>query len=107
MDKWLAQIPALLEPWYAGQDAGTAIADILFGDVNPSGKLPDTLAVRREDCSDWGNYPGDGTTVKYAEGLYVGYRHFDKKNIKPLFPFGFGLSYTTFGYSNLKVSPTM
>lgn len=103
MDKWLAQIPALIEPWYAGQDTGTAIADILFGDVNPSGKLPDTLALKREDYSDWGSYPGDGTKVTYAEGLYVGYRHFDKKKIKPLFPFGFGLSYTTFGYSNLKL----
>ena len=106
MDKWLARVPALLEPWYAGQDTGSAVADILFGDVNPSGKLPDTLAVRREDYSDWGNYPGNGSTVTYAEGLYVGYRHFDKKNIKPLFPFGFGLSYTTFAYSNLKVPVT-
>ena len=106
MDKWLAQVPALLEPWYAGQDTGTAVADILFGDVNPSGKLPDTLAIRREDYSDWGNYPGNGGSVTYAEGLYVGYRHFDKKNIKPLFPFGFGLSYTTFGYSNLKLEAT-
>ena len=78
----------------------------MFGDVNPSGKLPDTLAIRREDYSDWGNYPGNGSTVTYAEGLYVGYRHFDKKNIKPLFPFGFGLSYTTFAYSNLKVPVT-
>lgn len=103
MDKWFPQVPGLVEAWYAGQDTGTAVADILFGDVNPSGKLTDTLAVRREDYSDWGNYPGDGSTVHYAEGIYVGYRHFDKAKITPLFPFGFGLSYTTFAYSNLKL----
>ena len=101
MDKWFGQVPGLVEAWYAGQETGTAVADILFGDVNPSGKLPDTLAVRREDYSDWGNYPGNGTVVNYAEGIYVGYRHFDKHKIAPLFPFGFGLSYTTFGYSGL------
>ena len=101
MDKWIGKVPGLVEAWYSGQETGTAVADILFGDVNPSGKLPDTLATRREDYSDWGNYPGDGTTVSYAEGLYVGYRHFDKAKIAPLFPFGFGLSYTTFGYSAL------
>ncbi len=103
MDKWLGKVPGLVEAWYAGQETGTAVADVLFGDVNPSGKLPDTLAARREDYSDWGNYPGNGTTVNYAEGLYVGYRHFDKQKITPLFPFGFGLSYTTFGYSGLSV----
>ena len=103
MDKWLGKVPGLVEAWYAGQETGTAVADILFGDVNPSGKLPDTLASRREDYSDWGNYPGNGTVVNYAEGLYVGYRHFDRAKIAPLFPFGFGLSYTTFGYSGLAV----
>ena len=107
MDKWLAKVPGLVEAWYAGQDTGTAVADILFGDVNPSGKLPDTLGVRREDYSDWGNYPGDGTVVNYAEGIYVGYRHFDKQKIVPLFPFGFGLSYTTFGYSGLDLPTTL
>ena len=101
MDKWLGKVPGLVEAWYAGQETGTAVADILFGDVNPSGKLPDTLASRREDYSDWGNYPGNGTVVNYAEGIYVGYRHFDQAKIAPLFPFGFGLSYTTFGYSAL------
>ncbi len=107
MDRWLGQVPGLVEAWYAGQETGTALADILFGDVNPSGKLPDTLAARREDYSDWGNYPGNGTVVSYAEGIYVGYRHFDKAKIAPLFPFGFGLSYTTFGYSSLAMPATL
>ena len=107
MDQWLAKTPAVIESWYAGQDAGTAVADVLFGDVNPSGKLPDTLAARREDYPDFGNYPGTGGNVRYAEGLYVGYRHFDKRTIAPLFPFGFGLSYTTFAYSGLVVPPVL
>jgi len=107
MDRWLGQVPGLVEAWYAGQETGTALADILFGDVNPSGKLPDTLAARREDYSDWGNYPGNGTVVSYAEGIYVGYRHFDKAKIAPLFPFGFGLSYTTFGYGSLAMPATL
>lgn len=101
MDKWLGKIPGLVEAWYAGQETGTAVADVLFGDVNPSGKLPDTLAARREDYSDWGNYPGNGVVVNYAEGIYVGYRHFDKHKVTPLFPFGYGLSYTSFGYGDL------
>lgn len=104
---WLPKVPGLVEAWYAGQETGTALADILFGDVNPSGKLPDTLAARREDYSDWGNYPGNGSVVNYAEGIYVGYRHFDKHKIAPLFPFGFGLSYTTFGYTDLAVPATL
>ncbi len=103
MDRWIGKVPGLVEAWYAGQETGTALADILFGDVNPSGKLPDSLATRREDYSDSGSYPGNGTTVNYTEGLYVGYRHFDKAKVAPLFPFGFGLSYTTFGYSRLAV----
>ncbi len=107
MDKWLGQVPGLVESWYAGQDTGTAVADILFGDVNPSGKLPDTLGARREDYPDWGNYPGNGTVVHYAEGIYVGYRHFDKHKIAPLYPFGYGLSYTTFGYSGLTAPVTV
>lgn len=103
MDKWLAKVPGLLEAWYAGQDTGTAVGEILFGDVNPSGKLADTIAAKREDYSDWPNYPGANGKVLYAEGIYVGYRHFDKAKIKPLFPFGFGLSYTTFALDRLRV----
>lgn len=103
MDRWLPQVPALLESWYAGEETGNAVADILFGAVNPSGKLAGTFAARREDYPDWGNYPGTNDVVHYAEGVYVGYRHFDKAKIAPLFPFGFGLSYTTFGYSGLQI----
>jgi beta-glucosidase len=104
MTDWLKQVPAVVEGWLPGQEGGTALAAILFGDVNPSGKLPDTLATKRSDYPDFGNYPGKNNEVNYAEGIYVGYRHFDKDNIKPLFPFGYGLSYTTFDYKNLRLS---
>jgi beta-glucosidase len=101
---WLAQVPGLVETWFPGQEGGHALAAILFGDVNPSGKLPDTLAARREDYPDFGHFPGVKNQVTYAEDIYVGYRHFDKKKITPLFPFGYGLSYTTFRYGGLKLS---
>jgi beta-glucosidase len=105
MTRWIAQIPALLDMWYGGQEAGNAIADVLFGDVNPSGKLPVSFVKKWEDSPAYGHYPGEKLQVEYAEGIYVGYRYFDKKNIEPLFPFGYGLSYTKFDYSDLKVSP--
>lgn len=103
MTNWLGQVPGLIEAWFPGQEGGSAIAAILFGDVNPSGKLPDTFAESRSDYSDASN-PVKNNQVNYAEGIYVGYRHFDKAGIKPLFPFGYGLSYTTFKYSHLKLS---
>jgi beta-glucosidase len=106
MKDWVGQAPALIEAWFPGQEGGDALAAILFGDVNPSGKLPDTLAGSRSDYPDFGNFPGENDQVNYAEGIYVGYRHFDKADIQPLFPFGYGLSYTTFGYKNLKLSET-
>jgi len=101
---WLRQVPGLVEAWFPGQEGGHAIASLLFGDINPSGKLPATLAARREDYPDYGNFPGKNGQVTYAEGIYVGYRHFDKQKIAPLFPFGYGLSYTTFRYSHLRLS---
>lgn len=104
MKDWLPAVPGVVEAWLPGQEGGTAIASILFGDVNPSGKLPDTLAANRSDYPDAENFPGKNNEVHYAEGIYVGYRHFDKAGIKPLFPFGYGLSYTTFGYDHLKLS---
>ena len=104
MRDWIAQAPAVVEAWLPGQEGGAALAAILFGDVNPSGKLPDTLAVRREDYPDAPNFPGEHGQVNYAEGIYVGYRHFDTKGIEPLFPFGYGLSYTTFRFGNLRLS---
>lgn len=81
-----------------------ALADVLFGDVNPSGKLPTTFPVRLEDNPAYINYPGESGKVKYGEGIFVGYRYYDKKDVTPLFPFGHGLSYTRFKYSNLKLS---
>ncbi len=104
MTRWLNRVPGLVETWFPGQEGGHALAAVLFGDVNPSGKLPDTLAARREDYPDFGHFPGTRGQVYYTEGIYVGYRHFDKAKIAPLFPFGYGLSYTTFRYGPLTLS---
>jgi len=104
MDKWIGQTPAVLQAFYYGQEGGNAIADVLFGRVSPSGKLPATFLRRWEDSNAFGRYPGDGKTVDYSEGILVGYRWFDTKNIEPLFPFGHGLSYTNFKYSALKLT---
>jgi beta-glucosidase len=93
---WEPKVSALLEAWYSGQEGGRALAKIIFGDTNPSGRLPDTLAHRLEDHASARNYPGDGERVTYEEGLSIGYRHFDSAGIEPHFPFGFGLSYTSF-----------
>ncbi|HEY8562403.1 MAG TPA: glycoside hydrolase family 3 C-terminal domain-containing protein [Pyrinomonadaceae bacterium] len=105
MDKWLGKVPALVQTFYYGQEGGNAIADVLFGKTAPSGKLPATFLRRWEDSNAFGRYPGDGKTVEYSEGIFVGYRWFDAKNIAPLFPFGHGLSYTEFKYSELKLTP--
>ena len=105
MTQWIGRVSAVLYAWYAGQETGHAIGDILFGLVNPSGKLPVTFPKALQDSPAYTNYPGENLHVEYGEGLYVGYRGFDKRKIEPLFPFGFGLSYTTFEYSELKVSP--
>ena len=105
MSKWIDKTPALLDMWFGGQEGGHALAEILFGDANPSGKLPVTFPKRWEDSPAYGHYPGENLKVDYAEGIYVGYRYYDTKNIEPQFPFGFGLSYTTFAYSDLKVIP--
>src|ERR1700735_4491055 len=90
--------------WYGGQEGGNAMADVLFGDANPSGKLPVSFVKEWKDSPAYGHYPGENLEVDYAEGIYVGYRYFDKNKVEPLFPFGYGLSYTKFDYSNLKVS---
>ena len=104
LQDWLGGVAALVEGWFPGQEGGDAIAAVLFGDVNPSGKLPDTFAASRRDYPDFGNFPGQQNQVNYAEGIYVGYRHFDKKGVAPVFPFGYGLGYTTFEYSHLALS---
>lgn len=98
---WVREVPGIVEAWYSGTEAGHALASILFGDVNPSGKLPFTFPARLEDNSahSLGEYPGDSINVSYNESIFVGYRWADKqKKARPLFPFGHGLSYTTFAY---------
>ena len=107
MDPWLGKVQAVLQAGYPGMEGGTAIARVLFGDVNPSGKLTCTYPKQLMDspAHALGTYPGTNGTLFYKEGLLVGYRWFDAKDIEPEFPFGFGLSYTTFEYSNLKFVP--
>jgi beta-glucosidase len=102
---WLDKVPVLLEAWYPGEEDGNAVAAVLFGDVNPSGKLPITFPRRLADlpANTTEQYPGTNNVVHYSEGVFVGYRYFDAKDIEPLFPFGYGLSYTTFAYKNLSV----
>jgi beta-glucosidase len=101
---WIEKVSAVIQLWYNSQEQGNALADILFGDENPSGKLPTTFPVRLEDNPAFINYPGENGKVRYGEGIFVGYRYYEKKNVAPLFPFGHGLSYTTFKYSNLRLS---
>lgn len=102
---WLSRVPAVLQAWYPGMEGGNALAAVLFGDVNPSGKLPCTFPKQLADspAHALGAYPGKDGTVRYEEGLLVGYRWFDTKKLEPLFPFGHGLSYTRFEYSGLKL----
>ncbi len=101
---WLGQVAAVIQASYPGQEAGNAIADVLFGEMNPSGKLTQTYPARIEDTPSYLNFPGENGKVLYGERIFVGYRYYDAKAIEPLFPFGFGLSYTTFAYENLRLS---
>lgn len=105
---WVDKVNAIVEGWYSGSQMGNAIADVIFGKVNPSGKLPFTFPVKLEDngAHALGAYQADDLTVEYKEGLFVGYRWVDKHNIKPLFAFGHGLSYTAFTYGDAKCSKT-
>jgi beta-glucosidase len=105
MDSWLAHVPGVLEAWYSGMEGGNAVARVLFGDVAPSGKLPCTFPKRLEDSPAHAckAYPGTNGMVQYEEGLLVGYRYFDTREVEPLFPFGHGLSYTHFEYSDFKL----
>jgi beta-glucosidase len=107
---WLSSVPAVLEAWYPGQQAGAAIAGLLFGDVTPSGKLPQTFPAGDSDvpASTQAQWPGtnDAQDASFSEGLFVGYRWFDKKRVAPLFPFGYGLSYTRFVYDQLRLRET-
>lgn len=102
------KLPAIVQAWYIGSESGDAIGDILSGKVNPSGKLPFTFPVKLQDCGaiSYGkmSYPGDSVNVEYKEDILVGYRWHDTKNIAPIFPFGHGLSYTTFSYGKPRLS---
>jgi beta-glucosidase len=104
MGEWIEGVPAVLEAWMMGQAGGGAIADVLLGRVNPSGKLAETYPLCIEHTPAYLNYPGENGKVRYGEGLYIGYRYYEAKGMDVLFPFGYGLSYTTFSYSNLRVS---
>lgn len=104
MGEWIDGVAAVLEGWMMGQAGGVSIADVLFGRVNPSGKLAETFPIKLVDTPTYINWPGDAGTVRYGEGLFIGYRYYDAKKVPVQFPFGYGLSYTTFAYSNANVS---
>lgn len=103
---WLHQVKAVLESYLSGEAMGRAVADLLYGLRNPSGKLAETFPVRLEDTPAFLNFPGENNVIEYKEGIFVGYRYYEKKKVKPLFPFGHGLSYTKFEYSNIRVNTT-
>lgn len=106
---WVERVPAIVEAWYLGSEAGPALASVLFGDVNPSGKLPFTFPRQLSDSpahQPGMGFPNNGPT-RYEEGIFVGYRWFDEQGIEPLFPFGHGLSYTTFAYSEALINRSM
>jgi beta-glucosidase len=104
MNEWIDGTAAVLEAWMMGQAGGGAIADVLFGKVNPSGKLAETYPIRLEDTPAFINFPGESDNVRYGEGIFIGYRYYDTKRVAVQFPFGYGLSFTTFAYKNLRVS---
>ena len=104
MSEWIDGTAAVLEAWMMGQAGGGAIADVLYGKVNPSGKLAETFPLKLIDTPAYINYPGENGAVRYGEGIFMGYRYYDTKEVPTLFPFGFGMSYTTFNYQNPKVS---
>ncbi len=104
MSDWIDDVDAVLESWMMGQAGGEAIADVLFGRVNPCGKLAETFPLKLADTPSHLNWPGEMGRVRYGEGLFIGYRYYDAKEMPVLFPFGFGLSYTSFAYSNAAVS---
>lgn len=104
MSEWIDDVAAVLEGWMMGQAGGISIADVLLGKVNPSGKLAETFPLKLVDTPAYLNWPGEAGKVYYGEGQYIGYRYYDAKQMPVLFPFGFGLSYTTFEYHNMQVS---
>jgi beta-glucosidase len=106
MANWVDGVRGVVQAWYPGQEGGHALAQLLFGDANFSGKLPVSFERRPSDGAAFANYtPDKDGRIAYREGVFLGYRHFDKSGAKPLFPFGHGLSYTSFGYANLSIKP--
>jgi beta-glucosidase len=103
---WADDVPAILQLWYPGQEGGNALADVVFGRVSPGGRLPTTFPRRLEDVPAMAHYPGADGAVHYEEGLFIGYRAFDRSGVTPAFPFGHGLSYTTFAYGPITTSAT-
>ena len=114
MASWLPDVKAVLMAWYPGQQGGTAVSEIITGKVSPSGKLPISIEERLEDNPCYANYYENVPRMRvpeinpysrneYREGIFMGYRGYEKNGVKPLFPFGFGLSYTSFGYSDLQI----
>ncbi len=103
---WPDRVPALLEGWLLGQAGGTAVADLLLGVVSPSGRLAETLPLAVEDTPAFGSFPGEAGVVRYGEGLFIGYRWYDSRHLPVSFPFGHGLTYTTFSYADLAVEGT-
>ncbi len=104
MRPWIDTVPAVLEAWLPGQAGAGAVIDVLYGTVNPSGKLTETFPLRLSDTPAYLNFPGENGEVRYGEGIFVGYRGYEARNLDVLFPFGHGLSYTQFDYSSLRVS---
>jgi beta-glucosidase len=105
---WLSQVAGVIDAWYPGQTSGTSLGSVLFGQTDPGGHLPVTFpaSVSQMPTSTTAQFPGNGSQVLYSEGIDVGYRWYNANNVTPLFPFGFGLSYTTFSFSNLQISPS-
>ncbi|KAI5851715.1 glycoside hydrolase superfamily [Morchella snyderi] len=101
---WINEASTVLQAWYQGQELGNSLYDVLVGHVSPCGKLPVTFPRRLEDTPTFHNFPGENEKVIYGEGIWLGYRHYERAKVQPLFPFGFGLSYTTFEYKNTRLS---
>jgi len=104
LEPWHDSVPAIVEAWLLGQAGGSAVADVLFGRVAPSGRLAESIPIRLQDNPSYLNFPGDGDTVRYGEGIFVGYRYYETVDVPVRYPFGHGLTYTTFGYGGLEVS---
>jgi beta-glucosidase len=100
---WADDVAGIVQLWYPGQEGGAALAEVLFGDADPGGRLPTSFPRRIEDTPAFAHYPGSDGRARYGEGLFVGYRHYDTHDVRPRFCFGYGLSYTEFAYGPLQV----